>query len=525
MNGYLAMVLHAHLPFVYHPELDDALEENWLFEAMTETYIPLLLMFEKLRQDNITFKITVSLSPTLLEMFANPILSYRFIRRLDRLIDLAEKETQRTANNEQLHQLALLHQKRIISVKETFLYSFDKDLTLQFKKLQDDGYLEILGSTATHGYLPLLQFDEGAVESQIKIGLDYYQNVFQVKPSGMWLPECGYYRGLEKYLASNGIRFCFLETHGITRGEPSPRYGVYEPVTTENGVSFFGRDPDSSRLVWSAEEGYPANPVYREFYRDIAYDLDFDYLKPFINSPELRFDSGFKYFRITGKTEQKEYYNSCEAEKKLKEHAVDFVQKKVEQTSQLLSEMDKKPIVVAPFDAELFGHWWGEGVEWLNLVLREIAAIPEKISMVCVSSYLEDNPESFSSLPASSSWGANGYNKVWLNEKNEWIYRHLHHGANELRESIKVNPAASGLIKRGLQQAMRELLLAQSSDWAFMVGCETTAEYGQKRIENHILTLNRLLSSIKNGEIEEGWLDMVESMHSSFRNIDYRVFL
>ncbi len=524
MNGYLAIVLHAHLPFVHHPELDDALEENWLFEAITETYIPLLLMFEKLRKDNIPFKITMSLSPSLLEMFANPILIYRYVRRLDRLITLAAKEIERTENDDKLYVLTSLYQQRLVQVKDAFINSYQKNLTKQFKKLQDEGYIEILGSTATHGYLPLLEFDDSSVQSQIKIGLDYYQDVFHLKPKGMWLPECGYYHGLEELLSRNGISFCFLETHGLTRAQPSPRYGVYEPVVTEEEVFFFGRDPDSSKLVWSADQGYPADPVYRDFYRDISYDLDFDYLRPFISSPELRIDSGFKYYKITGCTDQKEYYDPIEAINMLKNHAEDFVHKKVEQISKLQLEMHKKPIVVAPFDAELFGHWWGEGVDWLDCVIRKVAQIPEKISLQNISTYIQESPKTWQALPSPSSWGANGYNKVWLNEKNAWIYPHLHHGAQELGKLVRENPAASGIIKRSLQQAARELLLAQSSDWAFMIGCETSPGYGKKRVETHIMNINKLFSFIKDGEMDEEWLAMIESLNPIFRDIDYKVF-
>jgi 1,4-alpha-glucan branching enzyme len=466
----------------------------------------------------------MSLSPSLLEMFANPMLIYRYERRLGRLIKLAEKELQRTEKNEQLHALAEWYKQKIVQVQDAFLYAFDKNLTKQFKKLQDEGRIEILGSTATHGYLPLLKFDDGAVQQQIRTGLNYYQSVFQTKANGMWLPECGYYTGLEKDLSENGIRYSILETHGITRAEPSPEYGVYEPVSIDDRVFFFGRDPDSSRLVWSADQGYPADPVYREFYRDIAYDLDCDSLYPFINSKELRFDSGFKYYKITGRTNQKEYYDPHEAMQKAQSHAGDFVRKKVQQIAKLQREMGRKPIITAPFDAELFGHWWGEGIEWLNSVIRIAAKIPEKISLVNMSAYLRDNPTAFHARPAPSSWGTDGYNKVWLNERNEWMYRHLHHGSQELTKCVRRHPAAQGSVKRALLQAARELALAQSSDWAFMIGCGTSMEYGKNRFTTHIMNLNRLLSSIAENEIDEKWLTMIESRNSIFRDLDYTVF-
>src|SRR3990167_7787699 len=95
-QGFVAIVLHSHLPFVRHPEHSDFLEERWLFEAITETYIPLLERFRRLCDDNVPFRITMSFTPTLLAMLSDGLLQARYVRHLEQLIALSEKEIQRT---------------------------------------------------------------------------------------------------------------------------------------------------------------------------------------------------------------------------------------------------------------------------------------------------------------------------------------------------------------------------------------------------------------------------------------------
>ncbi len=250
-KGYLALVFHAHLPFVRHPEYVDSLEENWLYEAITEVYIPLLLVLEGLLEDAIDFRLTFSLTPTLVSMLLDPLLQSRYLRRIARLIELAKKETVRTASQPAFHALARLYHKRFSKVRDAFLNHYDCNLVQAFKNLQELGMVEILASAATHAYFPMLAVNPSAIRAQIRLGIEHYEAVFGRKPKGFWLPECGYYTGVDQLLREHGIRFTILETHGITHAEPRPRYGVHAPVNCPSGVAAFVRDPDSSNQVWS----------------------------------------------------------------------------------------------------------------------------------------------------------------------------------------------------------------------------------------------------------------------------------
>jgi 1,4-alpha-glucan branching enzyme len=524
-RGYLAIVLHAHLPYVRHPEYEDSLEENWLYEAMTETYIPLLLVLESLVEDRVDFRLSISLTPTLVSMLADPFLQSRYLQRIERSIELAQRELRRTESEPDFHPLALMYHRRFLQVRDAFLNRYDRNLLCAFKRLQHLEKVEILASAATHGYLPLLSVNSSAVRGQIQVGIAHYQEVFGRKAHGFWLPECGYYPGVDGLLREHGIRYTISETHGVTRAKPRPRYGVYAPIYCPSGVAVFGRDPESSKQVWSSIEGYPGDYDYREFYRDIGHDADFDYIKPYIHRDGIRIDTGIKYYRITGKTDYKEVYVPEWAERKGEIHAANFMFNREKQIEHLRSVMDRKPIVVAPYDAELFGHWWFEGPRWLDYLIRKIASEQETFRLITLSEYLEEYPVNQTATPSASSWGHKGFNEVWLNRSNEWVYRHLYRGAKLLEDLAKSHPEAHGLTLRALNQAARELLLAQASDWAFMIYSGAMDGYATKRTKRHLLRLQKLSREINGGVIDEASLSMTESQDNIFPQIDYRWFL
>lgn len=519
MTGYLALVLHAHLPYVRHPEYEDALEENWLFEAITETYIPLFLVLEGLLEDGIDFRITLSMTPTLTSMLLDPLLQVRYLKKLERTIELAEKEVNRTAALAEFQPLALLYQKMFLRVHDAFVNRYQKNLMRAVERFHQTGKLEAITSAATHGYLPLLSVNPSAVRAQIRLGMQHYQHIFGRRSKGFWLPECGYYPGLDDLLREEGIRYTILETHGLTRADRRPRYGVHAPLACPSGVAAFGRDPDSSRQVWSSAVGYPGDYDYREFYRDIGYDLPLDYIGPYIHRDGIRIDTGIKYYRITGKDCPKQPYVPEWAERKAAGHADHFLSERINQVRHLAASMDRKPIIVAPYDAELFGHWWFEGPRWLDYLIRRIALDQADIRLVTLSEYLDEYPVNQVAMPSQSSWGRSGFNEVWLNGENDWIYTHLHEGADLVERLSASSQRPHGPALRAANQAARELLLAQSSDWAFMITSGTMQEYGRRRTKSHILRLHKLGTQIDSGSIDEVWLQHLEHQDNLFSDM------
>lgn len=525
MKGYHALVLHAHLPFVRHPEYEQFLEEDWLYEAITETYLPLLERFDRLVDEGVKFRVTITMTPPLVSMLQDALLLTRYEREINKLCELAGKEVVRTANDATYAPLARYYKDHFEHTRSLFVDRYQRDLVGAFRRLQDAGALEIITCGATHGFLPLLKEQPESVRAQIQVAVTSYERAFGRKPRGIWLPECGYFPGVDKVLAAEGIRFFFVDTHAILDAVPRPRYGAYAPLYTPSGVAAFGRDQASSVQVWSAERGYPGDPAYREFYRDIGFDLDFDYVKSYVQPTGDRKNTGIKYHRITGKMplSAKLPYEPRAARERARVHAGNFVFNRERQIEELSTALGRPPIVVSPYDAELYGHWWYEGPDFLEDYIRQ-AAQQDTYALVSPIDYLEKHPEQQVATPPTSSWGAGGYAAVWLDPVNDWIYRHLHKAAERMIALARDYPAPDALTRRALTQAGRELLLAQSSDWAFIMKMGTMVEYAERRTKEHVGNFTRLHEEIRAGRIDEGHLRFLEDRHNLFPELDYRAW-
>jgi 1,4-alpha-glucan branching enzyme len=523
-SGSLALILHAHLPFVRHPEHEHFLEEDWLFEAITETYIPLLQMMQRLVSDDVPFKLTMSLTPTLCAMLQDELLQQRYVQHVDLLIDLAARERKRNRNHAQLAQLAKFYFETLSESRRFFVDQWKCDLLEAFRQLRKSDSVEIIASAATHGVLPLLQQQSHeAARAQVLIGRDVYLDLFHIEPSGFWLPECAYAPGLDSILQEANIRWFVVDAQGLLFGNPQPRRAIYAPCYTRAGPATFARDRDSSRQVWSAHEGYPGDPAYREFYRDIGFDLPFEHLGPAARG--TRKFSGVKYHRITGRGAEKELYDRDAAERAADAHATHFLEQRRAQLSQL-SANDVDPIVVVPFDAELFGHWWFEGPQFLELFIRRAALDPNDCCLTTPSEYLSAHLTQQTIEPARSTWGENGNLGVWIDPSNAWIYPHLHDAARRMTElARKYASDVSAPVDRVLKQLARELLLAQSSDWAFLMKTGTAREYATKRTLEHVRRFNRLHNQFVANNIDEEFLRDCEWSDNLFPNVNWRYYI
>ncbi|MBD1841083.1 glycoside hydrolase family 57 protein [Coleofasciculus sp. FACHB-64] len=523
--GYLALVLHAHLPFVRHPESDYVLEEEWLFEAITETYIPLLHVFEGLKRDGIDFKITMSMTPPLVSMLRDPLLQERYDDHLAKLEELVELEVEHNANNGHIRYLAEHYVHEFSEIRQTW-ERYDGDLVTAFKQFLDSNNLEIITCGATHGYLPLMKMYPQAVWAQIQVAVEHYEQNFGRPPKGIWLPECAYYEGLERMLADAGLRYFLTDGHGILYARPRPRFGSYAPIFTETGVAAFGRDHESSQQVWSSEVGYPGAAEYREFYKDLGWEAEYEYIKPYIMPNGQRKNTGIKYHKITGRglgLGDKQLYDPYWAREKAAEHAANFTYNRERQVEHLHHIMQRPPIIVSPYDAELFGHWWYEGPWFIDYLFRKSWYDQGTYRMTHLADYLQENPTQQVCRPSQSSWGYKGFHEYWLNETNAWIYPHLHKAAERMIELARREPADE-LEWKALNQAAREVLLAQSSDWAFIMRTGTMVPYAVRRTRSHLMRFHKLYDEIKDGKIDSGWLEKVEEIDNIFPEINYRVY-
>ena len=521
MNGFLALVLHAHLPFVRHPEHDRSLEEIWLFEAITETYVPLLQLIEAWGQAGLAAPLTLTLSPTLCAMLRDPLLQGRYLRHLDNLIDLAASEIHRTACEPPLHQLARFYLDRFRTTRDFFLHQ-GRDLVAAFRAHQDQGRLEIITTAATHAFLPLLMGHPQSIRAQILIARDDYRDCFGRNPRGIWLPECAYDPSLEGVLREAGLRWFATDSHGILNATPRPRYTLYAPILTPNGLAVFGRDPLSAKQVWSRHEGYPGDPYYREFYRDLGFDLDLDYVQPYLPCVGVRTFTGIKYHRVTGHTSSKEVYSRRAALESAERHAAHFLQSRLGQLHRLGTLLDRPPLVFCPYDAELFGHWWYEGPEFLDFFVRQACRHPNALTLTTPEEFLRRHSTHQVATPAASSWGEDGFWRSWLNETNQWVYPHLHAAQQRMTELARGFPQPEALQERALQQAARELLLAQASDWLFILHTGTSPDYATRRIKDHVLNFTTLYEQLTSGALDEPSLARLEARNHLFPNLGWQ---
>ena len=510
--GQLAIVLHAHLPYVRKNE-KNSLEEDWLFQAILECYIPLLQAIESSKRENpLNTKLTISLSPTLLSLLDNKQIQETFpswIKTRNAFLnELPQKEKNASAF-------------LMKNLNEKYLYwqKCSGKLIEKFRALYKSGNLDILTCAATHGYLPILRENPKTVKGQINTAIRCHENFFGSKPLGIWLPECAYYENLDEILFNSGIRYAILDGHGILNATPRPRYGVYAPICSRKGVAFFGRDSESTLPVWSAKDGFPGDRVYREFHKDLGWELPISKLqeKGISSTRPL----GLKFHKITDENKplgKKEFYLESEAIRKTEEHADAYLLARSLQLEKLTLSSSFSPLLVAPFDAELFGHWWYEGPIFLKNILKNSSKY--SIKLTNLKEFLIQKPNLQICDPSPSSWGQGGYHNYWINDANAWIVPEITKAGSTFVDLCK-KKFNKELLSRILNQAARELLLSESSDWSFILRAGTTTELAKERIERHLFRFWKLVGMIKNNtDSNLEFLEDIEKEDNIFPNIN-----
>ncbi len=521
-KGYLGFVLHSHLPYVHHPEKEKCLEENWFFDALAETYMPLLDVLTRLYEEKVPYRITVSLSPTLTTMLLDDLLQERFVLFLKDKIVLGEKEIERNRKNSDILKLSKLYKSHYEKCLADFEELYKRNLIKGFKHLEKAGCIEIITTAATHAFLPLYQELPQVIEAQIHTAVISYGRVFGQAPRGMWIPELGYFPGLGKYMKQHGIDYSFITAHGQLFAGKKSRYGVYAPVETDAGILAFSRDIPASRSVWSNEDGYPGDRLYRDGTQDIGFNQPFEYIGPHIFDEKIRITTGYKYYRLSS-GEKGQLYNPEKARAKAVEHAENFIYQRVNQVAKLNKLMDRPPIIICPYDTEIFGKWWYEGIVWFEHVIR-MAAESEDVEMISPSEYVDEYKDNEKVEPIFSSWGNKGYASVWLGGANDWIYRHLHKASERMQELVTRFPDESGLKKRVLDQAAREVLLSQASDWPFIMKTCLNADYAKMRVKRHLHNFNKIYDNLCRNTVNTEWLTRIEKENKIFPDLDYRIF-
>lgn len=493
VEAAVALVLHAHLPWVRHAEHDDFLEERWLFEAVLESYLPLIGVFRRLAREGVSAKVSLSLSPSLMAMLRDGLLRRRFERHVEKVARVIEASRRDRRFSVGFERALDAHEERVVEARELWR-ALGGDVTAGFVEASREAGVELFTTALTHAWLPGLRNDKGVMCAQVRAGLREFRRETGCEPRGFWLPECGWVEEIDEVLAGEGIRWTVLEAHGVLHGEPRPRWGLARAMVTRTGVVVMGRDPEAGRAVWSREEGYPGEESYRDFYGDVGWVLDRSELGEFLVGEE-RQATGVKLWR-NGKNPRGKRDGAWEparAEEVVEGHAREFVRGREAWARWVTERGCSGAVAVCPYDAELFGHWWYEGVKFVERVLRE-AEGSEVIEMLGVSECVDRWGVDGEISPGESTWGEGGYGRVWLAEETAWALRRSARGCETVEKM-----AREGDLR--FERAARELSLALSSDWAFLA---RTNGYAVRRWREHLDALDAIRAGVDEGPVIVG---------------------
>lgn len=551
--GAFTFVLHSHLPYCRRAGRWPHGEE-WIHEAASETYLPLLDQLFRLRGARVPVRLTIGLTPVLVEQLADPLVIANLEDFLHERLDLAEADIRRfeRAGEPHLAAVATWYRDRFTHLLRLLTDELGGQLIAAFKELEDAGLIEIATSAATHGYLPLMERDS-TIWAQVAMGVRTHRRHFGRSPRSFWLPECAYRPtfqkdgpagpyvkpGLHWFLGQHGVRAFFVETHTIEGGTPvgkamgdaigpygaiPKRYVVpppeyvpptmrttYLPYWVEQAdVAALGRNNRTGLQVWSAQHGYPGDFLYREFHKRDGL-------------------SGLHYWRVTGADVDlgaKQPWDPAAAFAQAQTHADHFAGLVEDLLRAFHTEHGRFGVIVAAYDTELFGHWWFEGVDWLAGVLERLARNPNVRLTTAAAHVAEHPPEDVLVLP-ESSWGQGGGHFTWLNADTRWMWPVIHRLELQMEALAERYARATGDVRLVVNQIAREALLAQSSDWPFLITTGQARDYAMDRFETHVERFDRLVALLDHPErlgealrlADEYWeLDKV------FPDIDVQLF-
>lgn len=558
-EGYLALVLHTHLPYlINHGVWPHGLD--WLHEATAETYVPLLGALKDLEERGLQARFSINLTPVLLEQLEHPSFEAEFPKYLDAKIEAARKDqAEFQANGDGIYlDQARYWEQHYLEVERLFTDVFGYDIVTAMAHFAERGQLEIMTCAATHGYFPLLGTD-ASIYAQVKLATETHQRLFSRRPRGIWLPECGYRpagawtppavglserpsmrAGVEEILAANGIEYFIVDTHLVERsyrfspyerhrghlaqqlgpsGRPLAKTFYAPHYVTSNGttpVAFYTRDPRTGLQVWSGESGYPGDANYLDFHKK-------------------RWPTGLRYWQVTQANLDlgaKTPYSRERASARTRENARHFAQMVTGILGEEFRRRGEPGILVAPFDAELFGHWWYEGVEWLGHVVEELARPESPVRLITLGSYLDKYPPQASLALPEGSWGRGGFHEMWLNPDTEWTWREIY-AAEKAVLDILADPTyrSNPLGLRVVKQLCRELLLLESSDWQFLISTGHARDYAEMRFRRHagwFAELKELYDEVRaTGDLRPGRkvrLEEIEQADSIFSWLDPEIY-
>ena len=534
----ISLIYEAHLPFVKEYNREDDLsytsEEVRYFQFISETLLPLLEVLGRLESDHVHFRLALVISPILCQMLTDEHLHKKYLRYIDKQIEFGRQELERISSsngskeNEEIYKLIMSNYNRIVDRRIAFTERYEKNVLKAFDFYRRKGKIEILATSATHAYLPFLSHNHESLQAQMETPAAVYRRYFGGNSHGFWLPSLGWTSALEPYLKAYNYTYTILESHGLVLGEPTPAKGCFYPAKTPKGTFFFAKDHYAEQALKAAA----TDDLYLNNHLDAGYELPAEIVRSFLSSEGERHKTGYKYWSRknsfpNGKSENRQghIYNPQAASDRVTLHTRTFLENILGRLEEASKHMGEIPISINTYNAGKYGHTWHEGPQFIETLFR-MAAGYRDVKFVCPSEYLFKQEASSIQVvsPEFSSCGVNGYAENWLDVSNDWIYRHLFRAMERMSELAERFPDDTGLNERALNQAAREVLLAQSSDWPALLQKQESAEFARHRAENSLRNFTTIYEALGSNYISTEWLTTLERKHNLFPNINYRVF-
>ncbi len=506
-----------------NPPECDKLKLNSFFEAISDSYIPLLQMFERLVQDQVSFKIGLVLPPVLCSMLDDEKIQKLYIDFLDKRIALGKKEMTRCKDNPQALSIATATTEKNKEIKKSFVDDYKKNLLAQFVQFQKQGLVEILGTCATDIFMPYYADLPESLSAQIEMGLQSYKKCFGELPEGFYLPEFGYTPGIETIIRSYGYSYTILHSRSILLAGNPPENGIFYPVRTDNSLVAYTADPYIDEYIYS-EEGWSSNEVYRNENRDIGFELDLKKLTPVMEEKTARCSTGYKYWKKDFNDASEVSYDYEKASDQARNHALDFIQRKIELLSKAELYVKNADFVVSVccIDENKIRRQWSEYLLWLEAVIRNAAA--NDLTLASCGEILPKASSLERIEPYYSAGTGDGYGENLLSSKNCWMMRYVRKATERMVDLAERFPSDTGLKTRLLNIGALELLLAQSSTLAKMIDEEEDAEYAERRFRLAINAFTVVFDALGSNTVSTEWLTRLELMDNLFPWINYKIF-
>ncbi|HNP88999.1 MAG: DUF1957 domain-containing protein [Chloroflexi bacterium SZAS-1] len=502
MNGYLAIILTGHVPYRRAAGREPTGEDQ-LHEAIVQSIIPILNALYDLRELGIRPYVGLAYSPLLLEQLAdNVVQKHCFVwmeRRLEQ-ITVAMNQWQQSGEQHRAY-LARFYLEWGYGLLKSFQGRYNRNLVAALRELCAEGVAEPLSGAATHAYLPLLE-SAAARRAQIDVGALATTRLLGTPPRGLWLPECGYTPALEPLVRPSGLNYLIVDPSSVAHTNVPylrPRW------LAARQLAVLVRDPEAATQVMAPELGYVGDPLYRAARREQH--------------------SGLALWRTGLAATATELYDPYDAFRRAQEHAVHFSSFIAAELEQFRMQHDRPGIAVVPLDMDVLGCGWFEGPTWLRAMIEAFNTQP-RVALTTFSAYLGTVRPRFGVTLRDGSWAADAYHHLWslpAARRLQWILAEV---AEQLAMLVQRYPNAEGERDRVLAQAVRELLLAQSSDWIVQLA-ESPGEAALERPMEHLRRCKRLCHMAQMAELsdeERTFLEKIEEWDNPFPMLNYRVF-